>query len=535
MTKIKKAVDCATVLTASSAQAIKHAGYGAVLRYLGNWQKSLGAKEPTAILNARLVLGLIWEGDPTSVKDFTAAQAKSDVQGAVASVQSSGAPPGTGIVFTADYDAASADMSAIVAYFGVIINQITDYKPGAYGDYAVLTALYQAYGDKLFYWQTSGWSNGKKFAQAVLYQHVYDQSIGGVACDVDTVSGDPHWWAAANKTVGGSQLTTKYPAVQAQLNGKSVLAIAVGDVTYLIWTVARDIGLNITKADLGDVEIDGKKPPQVVQDDNTYIEWSSIPGLTAHKLSGGGFNFTTKPASTSATATHDYQLVVSQPATEIAGTWAPITITTMDGDTPVGHQIVTITVNGVQVCKDYTDQTSGGYEYDLNESTNKTDTVAVSWTDPSGKTRTVTNSTQFQVPTVTSTPLPSDDSVVVQFPLLPSSDSSNAILFDAKTTTGADLTLQLDTGAFELMLTAADAKALNAPNLGATSVQGVGGQSQAYYSQVDVVINGVAFEGIKCVVDPGFAGNSLFGYQFFIDNKYELLVSQKHNTVTFCK
>ncbi|WAH38627.1 glucosaminidase domain-containing protein [Alicyclobacillus dauci] len=339
-----------------------------------------------------------------------------------------------------------------------------------------------------------------------------------------------------------------YQSAKARVNGKDVLAVGVNDVTYLIWTVARDTGCNLTKVAPGDVEIDSKKPPQVFDGKNTYVEWSAIPTIDPHPIkdANGVWQFKTKastPAQPTAPTpsepdpvpvTHDYQIVVTQPSTAIAGRWALTTIQTLDNGKPLGNQIITVAENGVQVARDYTDAI-GGYEWQINETTNKTDSITVTWVDPDGKTHTVTNSTQFQVPAVTPTPLPSDDSIVVQFPLLPTSDVSNAILFTAQSTTGGSTTFQLDTGAFELMLNEADAKLFNAPNLGATAVQGVGGQSQAYYSQVDVVINGVTFKGIKCVVDPDFTGNSLFGYQFFIDNKYELLVSQKHNTVTFCK
>lgn len=87
-----------------------------------------------------------------------------------------------------------------------------------------------------------------------------------------------------------------YPSVPCQLNGKPYLAVAVGDVTYPIWTMARDAGVNLTNVAYGDVEINGSKPPQVTQGGNTFIEWSSIPGITPHALSGGGFNFTTANA-----------------------------------------------------------------------------------------------------------------------------------------------------------------------------------------------------------------------------------------------
>lgn len=318
-----------------------------------------------------------------------------------------------------------------------------------------------------------------------------------------------------------------YPVVKAQVNGATYKAIGVGDETYLIWTVAKDIGLNLTKIEYDDVEINNKKPTQTVQDGNTYIHWSEIPGLTPHYLDGGVINFTT--------VTHDYQLNVTQDSSEIAGKWANIVVTTLDGDKPIGDQLISIAENETVVCTDYTDKVNGEYGYAITETVDKVDTVTVTWTDPSGNKHTVNNTTQFQVPKVTPTPLPSDDTMVVQFPLLPASDVSNAILFEAKTVDGKPLTFQLDTGAFELMLNAADAKALDAPKLGDTNVQGVGGQSQAYYSQVTLEINGVGFGNVPCVVDPEFQGNSLFGYRFFIDNKYELLISQKHNTVTILK
>lgn len=86
-----------------------------------------------------------------------------------------------------------------------------------------------------------------------------------------------------------------YPAVKATVNGKPYLAIAVNWVTYIIWTAARDIGCNLTQVDYGNVQIDGSKPPQVTDGQNTYIEWSSIPGINPNptKNSSGTWQFTT--------------------------------------------------------------------------------------------------------------------------------------------------------------------------------------------------------------------------------------------------
>jgi peptidoglycan hydrolase-like protein with peptidoglycan-binding domain len=190
-----KAIDCSASLTALSAAAIHAAGYDGVLRYLGNWSKSLTTDEPAIIHGAGLSLCLVYEANPTSAAAFTIAQAQTDVANAVASAKSHGAPAGVGIAFTVDYDAAVHDLDAIVAYFGVIIAGVDQYKPGAYGDDIVLDALYRTYGDKLFYWQTSAWSEGARFPHAALYQGAYDQTVGGVQCDIDDVLGNPFWWS----------------------------------------------------------------------------------------------------------------------------------------------------------------------------------------------------------------------------------------------------------------------------------------------------------------------------------------------------
>ncbi|GEO28034.1 hypothetical protein AAC03nite_38190 [Alicyclobacillus acidoterrestris] len=337
---------------------------------------------------------------------------------------------------------------------------------------------------------------------------------------------------------------TTYPAVQAQVDSKPYLAVEAGSnyATYLIWTVARDTGCNLTKVAAGDVEIDGKKPPQVYDGKNTYIEWSAIPTIDAHpvKDAKGVWQFKTKakavqPTPAPAPVTHNYTMVVTEPATAVAGTWAPVTIQTLDNGQPLGHQIITITENGVQVCKDYTDDTTGGYEYDLQETTDKTDTMVFSWTDPAGKTHTITKTTQFSVPQASATPTPSDDSVVVTFPMLPDSDPNDAVYFNLTAPNGQQIKMQLDTGAFELLFTTQVAAQLNLANEGSVTIQGIGGTSGAYYSHATFSINGVQFTNVPCVVDESFQGLPLFGYRFFIDNGYDLLVSQKHNTITILK
>ncbi|WP_062306528.1 glycoside hydrolase domain-containing protein [Alicyclobacillus sendaiensis] len=190
-----QAVDCATRLTEATAKSIYDAGYKAVMRYLGNWAKSITADEVATIRASGLKLGLIWESDPTYVGYFTTSQAANDAIAAMASAQAIGAPKGTAIAFTVDYDAAVADMDAIIAYFGVLLSKVTDYKVGAYGDVIVIDALANTYGNKLWYWQTSAWSYGQTNAHNDMYQHTYDVVVGGVQVDVSDVYADPGFWA----------------------------------------------------------------------------------------------------------------------------------------------------------------------------------------------------------------------------------------------------------------------------------------------------------------------------------------------------
>jgi hypothetical protein len=88
-----------------------------------------------------------------------------------------------------------------------------------------------------------------------------------------------------------------------------------------------------------------------------------------------------------------------------------------------------------------------------------------------------------------------------------------------------------DTGAFELLLDGATAKACGAPNLGATEVAGVTGSSEAYWSEVDVTIAGRTWRRVSCVVDPG-ATESLWGYRFYQDHGYGLQIDPVRQTLT---
>jgi hypothetical protein len=153
-----------------------------------------------AIHEAGLSVFLIWESNPTSAGYFSNAKGVSDAKQAVEEAQYLGAPAGTAIYFTVDFDAQAADMAAIVSYFEGVKSAIGDqYLVGAYGSAAVLETL-KGKVDK--YYQTYAWSDGVVFPGNI-YQYQNSVTIGGVAADKDTINTAPGAWPeiAEPKTV----------------------------------------------------------------------------------------------------------------------------------------------------------------------------------------------------------------------------------------------------------------------------------------------------------------------------------------------
>ncbi|SPF33824.1 hypothetical protein SBF1_1240004 [Candidatus Desulfosporosinus infrequens] len=191
-------MDCATRLNSQTAAAVKTAGITVVGRYLGyvteGWSKAITQDELSAIHTAGLSVVLIWEGNPTSVGYFTAAQGVADAKQAITEGEYIGTPKGTAIYFTVDYDAQSADMAAIVQYFsGVRESLAGQYLVGAYGSFSVLTALKSSPYAPDKYWQTYAWSGGAVFPSNI-YQFQNSVTIGGVSADEDTINTAPGAW-----------------------------------------------------------------------------------------------------------------------------------------------------------------------------------------------------------------------------------------------------------------------------------------------------------------------------------------------------
>ncbi|EPZ44121.1 retroviral-like aspartic protease family protein [Alicyclobacillus acidoterrestris] len=322
--------------------------------------------------------------------------------------------------------------------------------------------------------------------------------------------------------------------VRAEVNGKSIPAIAVGNETYLEWQALKSFQTPYEYLGDGKFAITGGTVQGVVYQGNTYLPWAKVGAkIKATKLKGGGFNFTSVPVP------HDYEIYMDKQSAPV-GSPAPINVLVGDNDESVPHQLITLSVTGnayfssdqdKNTLSDYTDE-DGSYIAAVDDSHAETVKVTASWKDPSGHVQSTTTSVTFS-PASTTTPAtpPAGDTVVASVPI---TTYQNAVLFNAQAG-GSDVLLQLDTGAFEPLITKSLADALNLPNLGDIQVEGVGGEDDAYVSKITLSIGGTEFPDIPCIVDPSYSGVPLFGYGFFQDNGYDLLVSQKDSTLTILK
>lgn len=194
-----EAIDCASTLTQTAAIALKNTGIVAVGRYLGKknttWWKAMGAGELKIIFNAGLAVFLIWEGNPTFAGYFNYAKGVSDAALALDEAAYLGAPGGTAIYFTVDYDAQPGDMAAIAEYFRGVRDRLKgQYLVGAYGSYSVMTALSAAAGPPDRYYQTYAWSRGQVYAGNHIYQYQNDITLGGVAVDRNKIEYKAGTW-----------------------------------------------------------------------------------------------------------------------------------------------------------------------------------------------------------------------------------------------------------------------------------------------------------------------------------------------------
>ncbi len=186
--------------------AIKRAGYGFVVRYLGgSASKDLTRAEMQDYLAHGLAIGLVWESSAQRMLEGRAAGQK-DAFGARAQARAIGAPSPVAIYFAADSGIFSnpIDQPAALAYLDGAADELGDPKlVGAYSGAPFIRAV-KAHGPFLL-WQTFAWSSGVVVSGIDLYQIKGQAVVNGVTVDRDESSGPAGLWGQ----IGGDVTETE--------------------------------------------------------------------------------------------------------------------------------------------------------------------------------------------------------------------------------------------------------------------------------------------------------------------------------------
>lgn len=155
-----------------TADELIKAGYSGLMAYISQDTsgKNITRDEIDAYHAKGLDVGLNYEYNPGSAKNGAHA---GDTDGAIAvnHARDLGAPQGTCLYFSVDWDVTDAEKPAVLAYANAARNQClaAGYEAGIYGGYwVVLYLLNNGYKGRL--WQTFGWSGGNWLGNAVLRQ-----------------------------------------------------------------------------------------------------------------------------------------------------------------------------------------------------------------------------------------------------------------------------------------------------------------------------------------------------------------------------
>ncbi|MFC0333169.1 DUF1906 domain-containing protein [Paenibacillus sepulcri] len=199
-----KGFDCAIPLTAAQAKALANAGMMFAARYLVPenlaW-KRLTRAEAEAITGAGMQIVSVFE---TTASRAASGEAAGRTDGAAALRQAKliGQPQGSAIYFAVDYDAQPAAYRSIEEYLRAADAQITGYKSGVYGSYAVVEEMARR-GACEHFWQTYAWSRGEQSAHANLYQYRNGVTVAGVLLDLNDSFGNEGWWSTRKEEEPG--------------------------------------------------------------------------------------------------------------------------------------------------------------------------------------------------------------------------------------------------------------------------------------------------------------------------------------------
>jgi peptidoglycan hydrolase-like protein with peptidoglycan-binding domain len=206
------ACDTATVLTASTAEAIKRAEFEYVGRYLTGTvtkngtrvSKALTREELEVIFNAGLKVFPIYEDGGYELTYFRGRQGYTDARVAISTAMQLGIPSDTTIYFAVDFDALDVDITNNILPYFKAIKSIFDsenpsnYRVGVYGARNICSRVCNnGYAEKSFVADMStGWSGNLGFKMPINWSFdqfntitVGNSTLGYVEVDMDGFSG----------------------------------------------------------------------------------------------------------------------------------------------------------------------------------------------------------------------------------------------------------------------------------------------------------------------------------------------------------
>lgn len=165
--------------------ALKKAGAKFVCRYLSHDTsgKSLTRAEADQLSRAGIWLVVVWESTASRALAGRAAGI-ADATEAARQARACGMPADRPIYFAVDFDASSAQQTAINAYLDGAAAVIGRARVGLYGGYGPVKRAFDA-GKIRWGWQTYAWSGGRWDKRAQLQQYSNGHVVNGVGVDYD--------------------------------------------------------------------------------------------------------------------------------------------------------------------------------------------------------------------------------------------------------------------------------------------------------------------------------------------------------------
>lgn len=245
---------------APNPAALAAAGVKLACRYLSPPPnpKNVTRAEIAALHAAGIGVLLNWESDPQRSLDGSGAGTVDGAQaGALASAL--GAPEGTIIYFSSDFDTNPGQYPTIGGYYIAASDALpTIYNAGGYGEGALVDYLID-WGDIAAGWQTYAWSGDYISPNAALYQYLIQQTLPGVGVGVDlnrilnpTALGA--WWAPGHEPAPAPAPSTgdddMLPEFIRNSTTNGVIASLGGSVMkavdYTTWVIWNDLHRPVT-------------------------------------------------------------------------------------------------------------------------------------------------------------------------------------------------------------------------------------------------------------------------------------------------